>query len=178
MLSTDILNLQEEIGKSGRDLLAWYSRQNDDQFNEEIVPKKWTSAQHLVHLTKSVKGVRKGLEMTPETLQKAFGNLKRDEWSYQELATNYKRVLDNGAVAPANMSPSSVSNFIKDETISKFEDETSKLVEGIGKWNNDNISKFGLPHPRMGLLSIREMLMFCVLHNLHHLKSLRQNYSS
>ena len=66
--------------------------------------------------------------------------------------------------------------FEKEKSIKKLQEVMTTLNENIQKWNEADLSKYQLPHPLLGKLSIREMMLFTAIHTEHHFKALKDNY--
>jgi hypothetical protein len=48
----------------------------------------------------------------------------------------------------------------------------NQLASSIGRWREEDLDYYRLPHPLLGKLTVREMLFFTVYHNYHHPRSL------
>ena len=60
--------------------------------------------------------------------------------------------------------------------LDKFQKQGKKLVSTIGKWSDSDLDKYLLPHPLLGKMTIRELLLWTTYHNYHHLNNLKENY--
>ena len=47
----------------------------------------------------------------------------------------------------------------------------SELVSAAGGWSEGDLDRVRLPHPLLGTLTVREMLLFALYHGLHHVNS-------
>jgi hypothetical protein len=54
--------------------------------------------------------------------------------------------------------------------------ENQKMVDFINKWKAADMEIYLLPHPLLGKLTIREMLLFTIYHIEHHFVNLQANY--
>jgi hypothetical protein len=48
------------------------------------------------------------------------------------------------------------------------EQVAANLHSAIDTWGERGLERLRLPHPALGLLTVREMLFFTLYHNLHH----------
>ena len=48
------------------------------------------------------------------------------------------------------------------------------LIETLAAWNEGDLDGYMCPHPAMGPLTAREMVMFTVLHAEHHTRSIER----
>ena len=46
---------------------------------------------------------------------------------------------------------------------------TVNLCNQVARWNEADLDRYRMPHPLLGLLTVREMLQFTVYHTAHHL---------
>lgn len=156
-------------------LYEWLDALPNDQFNAEIIEGKWTIAQHVDHLIKSVQPINQALNMPRIGLRTMFGKCKRAEKGYKTIAENYKEKLAAGGKAPSNFLPKTIT-FEKKKSVQKLKEVMDNLNENIQKWSEADLSKYQLPHPLLGKLSIREMMLFTAIHTEHHFKALRAYY--
>lgn len=156
-------------------LYDWLVAQPNEKFNAALVDGKWTIAQHVDHLIKSTQPINKAMNMPKLGLRAMFGICKREERSYETIFENYKTELAAGGKAPSTFIPKDI-NFEKDKSIKKLKEVMTTLKETIRKWDESNLSTYQLPHPLLGKLSIREMMLFTAIHTEHHFKALRDNY--
>ena len=47
----------------------------------------------------------------------------------------------------------------------------------IGKWSEEKLDALQLPHPLLGNLTVREMLLFTLYHQRHHIDVVRRRLS-
>jgi hypothetical protein len=50
----------------------------------------------------------------------------------------------------------------------KREETAAALHAALGRWGERSLDRLRLPHPALGTLTVREMLLFTLYHNLHH----------
>jgi hypothetical protein len=53
----------------------------------------------------------------------------------------------------------------------------NQLADVVGHWREEDLDRYRLPHPLLGKLTVREMLLFTVYHNYHHPRSLAARLS-
>jgi hypothetical protein len=44
------------------------------------------------------------------------------------------------------------------------------LCAAVERWPERALDRYRLPHPLMGKLTVREMLLFTLVHNIHHVR--------
>jgi hypothetical protein len=57
--------------------------------------------------------------------------------------------------------------------VAGFRSASADLRAAAVAWTDDDLDRRALPHPYLGALTVREMLLFCVFHERHHLKQVR-----
>ena len=64
----------------------------------------------------------------------------------------------------------------KSYIINRLHTENKKLQYKTNKWTDDALNKRILPHPLMGKMPVRELVMWTAYHVQHHLNQLKENY--
>jgi uncharacterized damage-inducible protein DinB len=54
----------------------------------------------------------------------------------------------------------------------------AELCAAIAQWPETALDARRLPHPLIGRLTVREMLLFTVYHNRHHLENVQRRFAS
>jgi len=169
--------LIQDMEKSFQDTIDWINQQAESNFNEEMLQGKWTIAGHLYHLIKSTKAVSQGMLIPKAVLQTQFGNSNRPERNYEEMVEKYETTLIKDNVkAPSNFSAEAGRTFERETLINRFEQERNDLIGALGNWNKEEMSSYIMPHPAIGLCTIREFIYFTTLHTEHHLAILKEIY--
>ncbi len=169
--------LIEQIEHSFNDLIKWIESQDDQLFEEVFTEGKWSTAQHLDHLIRSTKPLNQALKMPRMMIRTMFGKPNRPERTFDEVVKKYRTKLEEGiAVASGKFAPKVISNDQKNVLIQNFKEEKEELKEIVSKWKDENLSKYLIPHPILGKMTIREMLFFTVYHTSHHHTILKERY--
>ncbi|MCP4439697.1 MAG: DinB family protein [Aureispira sp.] len=175
-----IINNKESIQSALKEqiegLVNWIANQKDAQF-EFSLDGKWSTGQQLEHLIKSTGPVGFAMNMPKNVLEEKFGSGEYSNRNYTEVITAYKKLLKEGAQSTSKFVPEVVQVAQKSELLEGFGETGKALVITIEKWSEEELDKYQLPHPLLGKLTIREMLLFTVDHIQHHWNSLKANYS-
>jgi hypothetical protein len=147
----------------------------------------WSAADYLKHLIISVKPVAKAMAMPPEGLAKMFGESGRASRSYAEIVAEYQARIDAGmraedagnAVIPAAYRyPEGVTVGDQASEMAHlkqaWQDANTKLLAVLHQSDDATLDSNQLPHPAIGLLTLREMLFFTVHHNTLHARDIEQ----
>ena len=176
-MSTEILP-KESVIKTLQDafqeVVETVNNMTHEQFLTSRPNDNWSPAQILGHLILSTKPINKALSTPKLMLKTAFGKNKSEERSLEQLIHKYKDTLSSGLQAPSNFIFDQDKITDKEQMISKFNVELDKLVKQIHKWKEKDLSDYVLPHPAIGKLTIREMLLFTAFHTRHHHKQMKE----
>ena len=133
----------------------------------------WSHSDNLDHLIKAVKPVTKALKLPKLTLHAMFGKPAKVSMSYEELCQQYRDAIASGGQAsgrylPNQMSPAGNTGEVKQNLLHQWSIASEELVSIAGKWEENDLDRYQLPHPLLGKLTIREMLYFTIYHTLRH----------
>ena len=129
---------------------------------------KWSAAQQLDHIIRSVKPVNMALGLPPFLLKLLFGTANRPSKTFEALTEKYNRKLQEGGRATGRFIPESVAPEQKIILLTKLKEIVDKLCHKIENYNEEVLDKCILPHPLLGKLTLREMLYFTAYHAEHH----------
>jgi hypothetical protein len=134
-------------------------------------PGHWGPAHHLRHLTLTSRSITSGLRSA--RLPSHSTGVSR---SYSELigaataslgAASKERLLENGRVV---VIPSGTT---RDGMVEDYVQASTDLRTAAAAWNDEDLDRHTMPHPFLGTVTVREMLLFCVFHERHHLRLVR-----
>jgi hypothetical protein len=133
----------------------------------------WSPADHVRHLTKSMRAVTTGLRWPRLALRVAFGRPRRPSRSYSALRADYRAALARGGQAGKYApSPLSAAGDSAPDARARIMASHAAAVGALGqaadRWSEAALDRYHLPHPFLGPLTIREMLAFMLYHNVHH----------
>ena len=141
----------------------FHQRQND----------KWSIAEHLQHLILSNVPLAAGLKKN-KLFFLAFGIFMRDSADYETLKANYFLRLKQGVVAPSKYVPSDLENETQETLLVNWKTVGGKYAPRLEKWTEKDLDKYGVPHPALGKITLREMLFSTIFHNEHHMRSMQR----
>jgi hypothetical protein len=135
-------------------------------------PGKWNALQHTVHIHQGVKAMANYLTLPKAVSAEKFGRMDRPSMTMDALKQKYSDRLAQGVVPPDRFTPAAVRAEDRDELITDGRTELERLIGALGAWSEEELDAFMCPHPAMGPLTAREMVMFTVLHAEHHTRSI------
>lgn len=152
-------------------------KQDDKYFDLKPQPGKWSTGQHVAHLVLSMQPVNKAMRLPKLFLSYKFGTCKRPERSYEATVDRYyEKLKSNNVKAPSGFSVENLDASEKEKYLKRLKDQVVKLNRIVSKWNEKSLSKYILPHPALGRLTMREMMYFSILHMKHHREILENKY--
>jgi len=129
---------------------------------------KWSAAQQLDHLIRSVQPVNMAFALPKIILQLLFGKANRPSKTYEELIAKYQNKIQEGAKASGRFIPPRVDFTQKEKLIKRLEGLVNSLSHKTIKQSETALDLYILPHPLLGKITLREMLYFTAYHVYHH----------
>lgn len=169
--------LQSELNKHHKDFITLIKGLSDDVF-VATKAEKWSPAQQLDHLCKSVNPLLLAYTLPRFILAIIFGKSIRESKTYEALVQKYQDKLQKGAVATGRFIPPTITINQKDALIQKLQKDLAKLNQKIENWQEEDLDKYVLPHPLLGKVTAREMLYFTIYHVQHHTNLIKRDYLS
>jgi DinB superfamily len=132
----------------------------------------WSPADNVRHLIKSNRPVAQALKIPKLFLLLRFGFARRPSRSYSALKATYYEALGSGLKAGrfgTSLIPTDQqTDERREQELAKLSQTFSALSAAIQGWSEGALDRLRLPHPGLGLLTVREMLLFTLYHNAHH----------
>lgn len=174
MTKSEILQLTDQKFQNLFDFLESHDNEKWNQGPEG----KWTSGQHIVHLIQGAKPLNKALGMPKFILWYKFGKANRGPRTYDEVVAKYHTKLRAAGevISPFSKNMPDTPPDGKQAIISKLSKERDILTKKINKISEKDLDKYLIPHPLMGRMLIREMLMWNAYHIEHHHMILEDKY--
>jgi hypothetical protein len=158
--------------KNSESILDFINQHQDEEL-KSVKDEKWSSYQHLDHLLRSIFPLNKAMKIPLPGIKILFGKPNRKERTYEETKAKYKKKLEEGAKASGRYIPS--DKELNTNLIKKYKEQSEQLILTIQKWKEEDLSKYLLPHPILGKLTVREMLYFTAFHTEHHLQLMKSS---
>lgn len=149
-------------------------RQMDDQLFF-YKSEQWSSAENLEHLSLTFHRSWFGIVAPKFLLRWKFGKPDRSSLHYEELEDEYYKKMDAGFEAQERFIPVvKEEKGAKEKLIARFEQVTKKYLDQVRYyWEDENMDNYQLPHPALGMITVRELLYFNLFHTTHHYKTIR-----
>lgn len=132
----------------------------------------WSPADHVRHLTKSLRPVAGAMRMPRFALRLMFGTSGAMSRGYPEIVALYHEALRKGGsagrYAPEARSQIGDATDYRREVLAQHHAIVEALATEVVNWSHAHIDALRLPHPLLGKLTVREMALWSLYHNLHH----------
>jgi len=175
MTKDDIVLLLEEKHQTLHNYLK-----NQDIDKWESGPEgKWTTGQQALHLLQSYKILNNAMSMPKFFLKYKFGTNNREVRDYNKVTSRYiERLADlpEGAEFRPSRNMKVPRNNDKPYILNRLQVESKKLQHKTNKWKDKDLDNLIVPHPLMGKMPVREIVMWTAFHVEHHIKQLEKNY--
>lgn len=170
--------IRAALGEVHRSSVRFWAEMTTDTFMARI-GDAWSPAENVRHLTKSMRAVTKGLRMPRLVLLLAFGRATRPSRRYAEVRETYRARLaqgaDAGRFAPEDRPTPPNANAERARIVQYHATALAEMDAAITRWPEGALDRRRLPHPLLGPLTVREMLLFTVYHNQHHVENVRRH---
>jgi DinB superfamily len=129
---------------------------------------KWTAAQQVDHIFKSIKPLAQGLLLPKFVVKLVWGKANRDSKTYEGLVNKYNEKLKLGGKATKPFVPSVIDVEAVPQLNQKILQAINRLIKNLEKFKEEELDSFILPHPLLGKVTLREMMYFTIYHVQHH----------
>jgi hypothetical protein len=153
-----------------RDVLDFTDTLDDTTFALSPLEGKWSPAQHLVHLNRSL-GIVVWVSSWPRSLQRLlWGRSKRPSRSYDELVQRYQERLGGiKAKSPAFFAPRPQKASQRKQITARLRTLTERYAHQLRSCPPEFLESQVLPHPALGKVTVLEMALFSAYHGRLHL---------
>ena len=174
MDKTKIGDLLEE---KHNELFDWLAHQPIENWGKGPL-EKWTTGQHILHLVNSLQLLNNALSYPKFVLKYKFGVCNRASRDYSVVAKNYQqKLIDNLDKAQKfNQGLKKPSLKERERLLTRLQIQEKKLQYKTKKISDKNLDSLVIPHPLMGKMTLREIIMWTAHHTAHHLETLKLLY--
>ena len=144
---------------------------SEEHFFQKPATDKWSAGENIQHLFVSVKPLV-GLFGKPELMLQQWGKANRASMSYETLVEAYLEKLRQGGVAPAAFAPEVLAT--QAEQMENLHSINSKFLERASQLTEEVLETCQIPHPLLGLLTVKEFLLFTIYHTGHHNETIKR----
>lgn len=170
-------NIVEILESRHLDLFEWLNNHPEEKW--VLGPKgKWSTGQHILHLAQSSRLLNTALSYPKFLIKYKYGTSNRPSRNYEEVAKRYEQRLSENLerAEKFNKGLNEVSIKERRRVIDSLQILNKKLQYKTGKLKDKHLDTLLLPHPLMGKMTLREIIMWTAHHTEHHLNILKKNY--
>ena len=170
----DKQSIADILEEKNQNLLTWLEKQYPEKW-QKGPEGKWTTGQQALHLLQSIKPLNDALSMPKFLLRYKFGKANREVRDYETVVQRYQDRLKEAQGRTFRGSQNmKVPNLKEKEYIlTRLQVENKKLQYKTKKMSDKNLDTLILPHPLMGKMPVREIIMWTAYHIEHHTKTLQ-----
>jgi len=167
----------DALERNHQTLYQWLKNHPDQNWTKGP-QDKWNTGEHIVHLIQSENALNKALWVPKFYLKYKFGTNNRDNRTYDQIVKKYQgKLADNpGVVANISRNMPTITLANKTAYISKLDTQKMNLIKKFQKWTEHDLDTYLLPHPLMGRMTVREVVIWTAYHTEHHYNVLKENY--
>ncbi|SDI51109.1 DinB family protein [Winogradskyella thalassocola] len=159
------------------ELITWLENQPDDSWT--LGPEgKWTTGQQALHLLQSIVPLNNALSMPKFLLRLKFGKANRPVRPYDAIVKRYQERLADAKGKTFKGSQNMKIPKLEDKQyfLNRLQTEAKKIQYKTRRISDVNLDTVVLPHPLMGKMPVREIIMWTAHHVEHHTDILKANY--
>jgi DinB superfamily len=135
------------------------------------IGSSWSPAEHVRHLTRSMAPLLPALRLPHMAMRVLFGTASAPSRSFDEMQRVYSAALDAGGMAGRFAPPPDrhAPDGVRRDAIMDAHSETVRgLTKALERWQESGLDLLRMPHPLLGKVTVREMMLFTLIHNQHH----------
>jgi hypothetical protein len=142
-------------------------------------PGVWSPAENVEHLILAVTPRVESLRGSRESLREQYGAAEKPSRHYAEIRETYLNILANGGAAGPSVIPNiddhpADPQVAQDELIQRWKFLSVSLVDAASNWSETDLDLYQVEHRLLGLMTVRELLLWTTYHNLHHMEDARR----
>ena len=158
-----------------QDFVGYMQSLSDADFSY-APPGEWCAGQQLDHLVRTVSRVLVAVKQPIFILKLFFGKPRRPKMDYQQVVGAYKKELEQGGPTAKRYLPDGKKFLAHREVqIADLTRLVNELADRVMAITEEDLDQTRLPHPRLGKLSLREMMYFTAYHFVNHREGIEAN---
>ena len=140
---------------------------SEPDFNYAL-PEKWNAGEHLQHILISVSKLNKAICNPKYILPIEAMQPIRALMDYNTLVGVYLDRIKQGAKANLPFVPEKVTIEQRDQLVNDVQATVADLCTKFDMYDEKQLDTLTIPHPLLGVLTLREMIYFTIEHAAHH----------
>lgn len=170
-------DIQAGIRQAIDEVMSTVAPVTDARFFDPLDTGKWSVAETLQHLYLVIRGLNRILPGPREVFEQ-WGKAERPSRSFEDLKQAYRAVSGTPRKAPDQVAPRAADLDTDRQTITnRFVSAHQAVADSLDGWSEDELDTYQIPHLVLGLMTVRELLYFMILHLYHHLTPTQERLS-
>ncbi|HZW63461.1 MAG TPA: DinB family protein [Flavobacteriaceae bacterium] len=144
---------------------------------EKSPQNKWSSGQMALHLLQSIIPINNAMSLPKFFLKLRYGKSTAIPKDYAEVSKGYHDKLHQakGPDSPFSKQIKPVTFNEKKYILNRLQMENKKLQYKTKKWKETDLNTYILPHPLMGKMPAKELILWTAYHVEHHTKQINSH---
>ena len=147
-------------------------------YNYSHLNEKWNCGQQLDHINRTVSVLSKGASAPKFMLKWKFGKSNRPSKTFEGVVHKYSKGIEDGFKATGKFVPEYVTFSNRQDKVKKLTKMARGIEYKIGKYSEADMDTIILPHPAMGIMTMREIMYFTIHHVEDHLSQMKRNLAA
>lgn len=165
--------LTQQFYQQHRELINYITGLSEEDYHYRK-PDKWTAEQQLLHIELCLQPLAQALS-SKEYLAQKFGTIDRERMDYDKVRSVYVERLSSGGKAPERFVPSDTAVNDKILLANSVDTLAQTICKQLESYSDEELNTLVLPHPLLGMITVREMFYLMTYHATHHQKQVEQN---
>jgi len=157
-----------------RQVSDWYGGLPPEIAVRRARPGDWAPVDDLRHLTLATRALTRGFRAPTEELVARFGSAEHASRSTGEIARMGQDALEGGATSPEAMIPQRPEGLddarLLEVSLRDWQAAARELEAVVPERSEEELDRIQIPHPFLGLFTLREWISFNAVHAMHHLE--------
>lgn len=159
--------------------LGFVAAFDDDEFVRQQ-GEHWSPADHVRHLRRSCRPVATALAAPKMVLGLRFGRSRVDSGRLADVVGRYHAALaaggsaDGSAYEPPRVDIEGPVGVWRARVVERWTGAVEEVVDRTRRWSERDLDRYRLPHPLIGAMTVREILLFTLYHNAHHMRRIAE----
>jgi len=166
--------LMDRLRAVHRQVSDWYGGLPPEVAVRRGRPGDWAPIDDLRHLTLATRALTRGVRAPPDELVARFGPAEHASRPTSEIARLGQDALDGGATSPEAMVPRRPEGLDDAEllvaSLRDWDEAARELEAVVPDRSEEELDRVQIPHPFLGLFTLREWISFNRVHAVHHLQ--------
>jgi hypothetical protein len=135
--------------------------------------ESWSPAEHLDHLNIAVSATARGFGLPRFIARLRFGRAVRPSRTFGQLKADYLTLLASGGRATGAFVPRR-AEAAQAALIARWRRVNARLLDAVLPWPERDLDCLRFPHPLLGRITGRELIMFTIYHGQHHVVAVQR----